>query len=131
MKMLLISDGIEQIRVCRVAAGIAADGSSINEPCDVLVIWRSRYLDKLHQVYINGELVGVTQDGAERSLCVPHRSCYNGSIQVEVFAVEPENSVISHSDQLEEMAGYGCIEVSWPRRMQLPFAGLADIYSNN
>jgi hypothetical protein len=129
--MSLISDGIEQVRIYKVTAGIAVDGSSVNEPCDMFVVWNSRHFDKPHQVYINGELVGVTQDGAERSLCVPHRSCYGGSMRVDVFAVEPESSTTSHSDQINKTASYGCIELSWVRQMQFPFASTADIYSNN
>ena len=129
--MSLISDGIEQVRVFKVTTGIAVGGSGVNEPCDVLVVWNSQHFDKPHQIYINGEFVGVTQDGAERSLCVPHRSCYGGSIRVDVFAVEPEGSTTSHSDQVNKTAGYGCIELSWPRQMQFPFASIANIYSND
>ena len=53
--MGLISSSIDRVRAFALAAGIAADGISVNEPLSVLVKWRSQHGDKLHQVYVNGE----------------------------------------------------------------------------
>jgi len=129
--MSLINDGIEQVRAFKVATGIAADGDSFSSTCDVLVSWKSMHCDKLHQVYINGELAGVSQDGAERLLCVPHKSCYEGGICAEVFAVAPGEGLVDYSDTLLGDAELGRVQLSWARVMGLPLHGAADIHSNS
>lgn len=129
--MSLISDGIEQVRAFKVAAGIAADGDSFSSVCDVLITWKSSHYDRLHQVYINGGLAGVTQDSAERILYVPYKSCYEGGICAEVFAVEHEKSLTDYGESLLGGTEFGRVQMSWARGMKLPLYGVAEIYGNS
>lgn len=128
--MSLISSGIRNVRVYRLAAGIAADGSSVSCPSEILVEWHSTNTDKLHQIYINGRLEGTTANSDDRKILLPYRQSYKGVITLKVYAVEFKDAFSDHSDELENETLYERIELSWPRKMSLPYEGSVDIYSN-
>jgi hypothetical protein len=128
--MGLVSSGIDRVRAYALAAGVRADGSSASEPFGVLVKWRSEYEDKLYQVYVNGELSGITTDFRQRGMIVPILSAWSSAVRIEVFAVEPSEAHIDFSSQLPSRQQAGRIRLGWLRSMALPFEGTAQIFSD-
>ena len=128
--MGLISSGIDRVRAYGLAAGVRANGSAIDEPLSVLVKWRSEHEDKLHQIYVNGELAGVTADYAQRSMIIPIRSAWSSAVRIEVFAVEALEAHIDFSSQLPPLQQAGRTRLSWLRSMALPFEGTAQVFSD-
>ena len=103
--MSLVSSGIDRVRAFALAAGVRAEGDAVDEPLSVLVTWRSEHEDKLHQVYVNGELAGVTTDLEQRSMVVPVRSCWSSAVRIEVFAVKASEAYVDFGGELQ----------SWPQ----------------
>jgi hypothetical protein len=128
--MGLTSSGIDRVRAYALAGGVRADGSAVDEPLSVLVKWRSEHEDKLHQVYLNGKLVGVTTGFVQRSMIVPIRSAWLSAVRIEVFAVEPSEAQVDFSSQLPSRQQAGRIRLSWLRSMALPFEGTAQVFSD-
>ena len=128
--MGLISSGIERVRAFALAAGIVASGRTVNEPVSVLIKWRSEHEDKLHQVYINGELSGVTADCQQRMIVGAIRSGLTSSARVEVDAVEPCERDIDFSDELDSFVQARRVEISWLRVLSLPFEGQSQVFSD-
>lgn len=129
--MSLIIIGISSVKAFKLAAGIASDGSNIAEPGSVLVSWKSVNENCLHQVYINGELVGTTSNPEERKILLPYKSNYKGVITIQVFAVSMSEALIDFSSQLEEVTRYGRIQLNLTRHPSLPYGGGYDVYSNS
>jgi hypothetical protein len=127
--MTLISSGVEKVRAYALPVGIGASGNLVNEPLSVLVIWQSKYDDKLYQVYINGELCGFTEDVAERQAVVSFCSSWQSVIRIEVFAVEPWQANNDYSNELE-FTGGSRVRLSWIKRTSIPPGGTAEIFSN-
>ena len=125
-----ISDGIDRVRVFALAAGVAVDGSAVHEPMHAMVVWRSSHADKLHQVYVNGRLAGVTHDCGERRLVIGLLSSWTAGLRVEVFAVPPGEAHADLGGSLESQQSQGRVEVGWLRRTGLPFGGAVRVYSN-
>ncbi|MCK5172392.1 MAG: hypothetical protein KAR47_03320, partial [Planctomycetes bacterium] len=130
MMMGLVSDGISEVRAFGLAAGISADGGSVDGPLKALVRWRSEHEDKLYQVYVDGRLGGVTADCQQRQMVVSLRSSWQRALQIEVCAVEAGEANIDFVDQLSAAGRSGSVEVSWLRRMSLPIDGWAQVFSN-
>ncbi len=128
--MSLISSGIGGVRAYALAAGVMAGGGVVDEPLGVLVKWRSEHTDKLHQIYVNGELAGVTTGFEQRSMIVPVRSAWSSAVRLEVFAVEPSEANVDFSSELRCRQQTGRIRLSWPRSMALPFEGTAQVFSD-
>lgn len=128
--MGLISSGIDSVRVFGLSSGVDSDGGSVEEPSSLLVKWRSGHDDKLHQVYVNGELAGVACEFAQRMLVVGMPFSFSSALRVEVFAVLPSEWHVDFSDELEASGQAGRVEVVWFRRMGLPREGVADVYSD-
>ena len=128
--MGLISNGIERVRAFALASGIGANGGVVNEPVSVLVKWRSEHEDKLHQVYINGELAGITADCQQRMIVVAIRSVLTSSARVEVYGVELCERNIDFSGELGSFGQMGRVEISWPRELSLPFEGEGQVFSD-
>lgn len=129
--MTLISTGIDKVRAIALAAGIDNSGGSIEEPLFVFIQWFSEYEDKLYQVYVNGELAGVTQDTKAREIIIAFGLSQYDTPQIEVYAVEPSEWNIDHSSELQDLPRSNRFEIDWPRRMSLPFEGIAKVYGNN
>ncbi len=128
--MILVNSGINRVRAFALAGGIGADGGVVNEPLSVLVKWRSEHEDKLHQIYVNGELAGVTTDCLQRMIVILVRSSLTSSAQIEVYAVEPGQRDVDFGVQLESAGQVGRVMVSWPRLLSLPYEGEAEVFSN-
>ena len=128
--MILVSSGINRVRAFALASGIGADGGVVNEPLSVLVKWRSEHEDKLHQIYVNGELAGVTTDCLQRMIVVLVRSSLTSSAQIEVYAVEPGQGDVDFGVQLESAGQVGRVMVNWPRLLSLPYEGEVEVFSN-
>ena len=128
--MGLVSSGIDRVRVYALEAGVRADGSSASEPFGALVKWWSEHEDKLHQIYVNGELAGVTTDSRQRGMIVPIRSAWSSAVRIEVFAVEPSEVNVNFGDELTSRQQAGRIRLSWLRSMALPFEGTMQVYSD-
>jgi len=128
--MGLVSSGIDRVRSYAVPAGVRAGGSVVDEPLSVLVKWRSEHEDKLHQVYANGELAGVTTDTQQRQMIAAIRSHTTSAVRIAVFAVEASEANVDFSSQVESGSQVGRVKISWPRGMNLPFEGTAQVYSD-
>jgi len=128
--MGLVSSGIDQVRAYALAEGVRADGRCVDEPLSVLVEWRSEHADKLHQIYVNGELAGVTKDAEQREIIAAIPSHINSATRIEVYAVEPSDACVDFSSELQSRQQAGRVKINWPRSMSLPFEGTAQIYSD-
>lgn len=128
--MGFVSDGISEVRAFGLAAGISADGNSVDGPLKALVRWRSEHEDKLHQVYVDGRFGGVTTDYQQRQMVVSLRSSWQRALQIEVYAVEAGEANVDFGDQLSAVGRSVAVEVSWLRGMSLPVDGRAQVFSN-
>jgi hypothetical protein len=128
--MALVSSGIDKVRAFGLAAGIGADGVAVNEPVSILVKWHSEHEDKLYQVYINGQLAGVTDDCRQRTIIANIRSLMSSSAKIEIYAVGLDEGDIDFGGQLEDAGRFGRAAVSWARGQGLPFDGTGQIFSD-
>jgi len=128
--MGLVSSGIDRVRAFALAAGVRADGEAISEPQSALVKWRSEHEDKLCQIYVNGELAGVTTDYRQRYMIVPICSLWSSAVRIEVFAVEASEANVNFSSQVQSRSQAGRVKLGWARSMDLPFEGTAQVYSD-
>ena len=122
--------GIDRVRAFGLAAGFGADGGFINTPLSVLVKWRSEHEGKLHQIYVNGKLTGVTGNCRERMLVAGIPSGDLAAARIEVYAVEPSQGNIDFSEDIKLFDQAGRVRIEWPRYLSLPFAGCASVYSD-
>lgn len=128
--MTLVSSGIDKVRAFGLAAGIGADGTAVNEPVNILVKWRSEHEDKLHQVYINSELAGVTDDCFQRTIIATVRSVMSSSAKIEIYAVGMDEGDVDFSVQLENMMQFGRVSLGWAREQSLPLDGMGQVFSD-
>jgi hypothetical protein len=128
--MALISNGIDRVQAYALPAGVRSDGNTINEPLSVLVSWQSIHDDKLHQIYINGKLCGLTEDVFGRQAVVAFSSSWESVIRIEVFAVEPIEGINDYSSELEYRDG-NRVRVSWIKNAAIPLESVVDIFSND
>ncbi len=127
----LIGSGIDRVRAFGLAAGVGADGGFINTPLSVLVKWRSEHEGKLHQVYVNGKLTGVTRNCREHMMVVAIPSGDLAAARIEVYAVEPSQGNIDFNEEIGTFDQAGRVRIEWPRYLSLPFAGCARVYSDS
>ncbi len=127
--MALISNGIDQVRAYALSAGVGADGNTINEPLSVLVSWQSIHDDKLHQIYINGDLCGFTENIFDRQVVLAFCSSWESVVRIEVFAIEPIEGINDYSSELEYRDG-NRVRVSWIRKASLALESVVDVFSN-
>ena len=128
--MSFVSDGIDRVRAFGLAAGVSADGRTVDAPQSVLVKWRSEYKDKLHQVYINGKFAGVTGSCRERMMVVAIPSEHTTAVCIEVYAVDSSRGNVDFSEDIK-LVNQACrVRIQWPRFLSLPFEGCANIYSD-
>ena len=127
--MGLISSGIDWVRVLELPAGVWADGGAVAGPRVCLVKWRSQWLDKIHQVYVNGRIASATVDGKQRQMVVQTPDCCERAVRVEVFAVEPSEADIDFGDTLEQGEGNnGRVKLNLLRSQRLPAGAKFRIY---
>jgi len=128
--MGLVSSGIDWVRAFALAGGVRADGGAVNDPLGALVKWRSEHWDKFHQIYVNGELAGVTSDCQQRRMVVPIPTESGSAVRLEVFAVEASGVHIDFGSELQLQQQAGRVKLSWIRSMNLPFEGTAQVFSD-
>ncbi len=129
--MGLVGTGVDRVRAFGLAAGVATDGATVGEPLSVLVTWRSEHEDKLHQVYVNGELAGVTCEFAQRMLVIGLLSSWSSALRVEVYAVDPSEAHIDFGGEVDGDGQRGRVDIGWLQHMELPTDGFGRVYSNN
>ena len=129
--MSLISSGISNVRVLKIATGIAGDGRSLVEPGSFGITWKSSNVGKLHQVYVNGELAGITSQEQEREIIVPGKANYKGNISVHVFAVDIKNVFDDFSEEINDAMTNGRVQLNFVRLASLPCLGSFNVYSND
>jgi hypothetical protein len=128
--MGLISSGIDGVRVFELPVGVWADGAIVSGPKICLVKWRSTWIDKPHQVYVNGKFAGATIDCGQRQIMVQAPSCYERAARIEVFAVEPSEADIDFGDELEGNEGdSGRVKLGFLRSQRLPAGAKFEVYS--
>ena len=129
--MGLISSGIERVRAFELAGGIWANGDSVDVPRLALVRWYSSWSDKLYQVYVHGRFAGTTVDYDQREMVVAVPTSFSTAVRIEVFAVEPEDSVRDFSADISLVNGQcGRVRIRLLRRQGLPYMGTVRIYFN-
>lgn len=129
---MLLSDGISNVRALAIPAGITADGKVTENVSSVLVKWRSGWLDKLHQVYVNGRLASVTSDCEQREIAVPIPSSEQTAVRIEVFATEEENAHIDQSEELNPAAiQQGRAQIDFAKTHNLPTGATVDYCYDN
>lgn len=128
--MALISSGIYRVRAYALPAGVFANGDCVYEPLSVLVGWRCELEGKLYQVYVDGRLAGVTGDLQQREIAISLNSSWQRVVCIEVYAVEPGEANVDHSDEIESAFGGGRVELSWIRGMSLPHDGVVEVFGD-
>lgn len=129
--MTFSSSTIDRVRAFALSGGVGADGKSVVEPLSALVRWRSEHNNKLHQVYVNGQFAGVTNNCSQRSIVISIPTRSENSLHIAVYSVDPAEQYVDFSDELESLGLAGQVRLSFVRRMSLPFEGSADIYSGS
>ncbi len=129
--MGLIGNGIDSVRVFELPIGIRGDGAIVRGPRICLVKWCSTWIDKAHQVYINGEYAGTTIDCEQRQMVVQTPNCDERAVRVEVFAVEPGEGDIDFCEELTRSNGdSGRVRLSLLRSQRLSAGARFRVYDN-
>jgi len=127
--MGLVSSGIDSVRVFELPMGVWADGGVVAGPRVCLVRWRSAWVDKLHQVYVNGRYGGATVDCEQRQIVVQAPSSFERAVRVEVFAVEPGEAGVDFGDELKQGDGdSGRVKLSLLRSQRLAAGASFEVY---
>lgn len=100
------TEGITHVRVRPLALDLAPDGAAL-APGAVEVTWDSTQQGQWHQIYVNGELAGVTARPDDRRLAVSAPAGSDGlasMLLVEVVAVDSDDRWTDFSNLL---SGFG------------------------
>ncbi len=128
---MLISDGIEKVRVFELPVGIRADGGYVGTPRTSLVKWHSHWPNMLYQVYVNGRYAGVTADSQQRRMVIQMPTSLEAPVRIEVFAVKPEKADTDFSSEIGPSIGRsGRVKIRLLRSQNLPVGATAQIYSD-
>lgn len=113
-------------------AGVKSDGQVNQLAGAVVVKWSSTYIDKLHQVYVNGKFAGATLDANQRQMVAPVPLSQKYAVRIKIFAVEPEFADIDFSELLNtENVQAGRVKLEFARTGNLPMEGNVDYYSDS
>jgi len=130
--MALIKSEIERVRALELPSGVWADGKYVGTPRIALVKWRSCWSDMFYQVYVNGQYAGTTVDSQQRQMIVQMPTSLETPVQIEVFAVKPEEADTDFSSEISSSIGQsGRVRISMLRSQNLPIGATAQIYSDN
>jgi len=130
--MALIESEIERVRALELPSGVWADGKYVGTPRIALVKWRSCWSDMFYQVYVNGQYAGTTVDNQQRQMIVQMPTSLETPVQIEVFAVKPEEADTDFSSEISSSIGQsGRVRISMLRSQNLPIGATAQIYSDN
>ena len=129
--MALLSNGISNVRALAIPAGVCADGTITENVSSALIKWHSSWLDKMHQVYVNGRFAFVTADCRQREAVVSIPSSPQTAVRIEVFATEAENACVDQSSQLNfSAAQQGRAQIDFAKNYNLPIGATVDYYYN-
>jgi len=129
--MGLISEGISNVRVFELPAGVWEDGQAVAGQRVCLVRWKSEWADKIHQVYAGGKFAGATVDCGQRQIWVRMPSCFDRAVRIEVFAVEQSEEGVDFSGQLQQEEGEsGRVRLKMLRSQRLPAGARFEVYFN-
>lgn len=129
--MGLIREGIENVWVCEVPAGVWGSGRGDAIVGRVQVSWRAPESEYLYQVYVGGRFAGVTADVAQRAMICPVPSSFDSSVRVEVFAVEAGDADRDWSREIDSAAcGDGRVRIRLLRCQSLPAGARIEVYGD-
>jgi hypothetical protein len=129
--MGLISEGISNVRVFELPAGVWEDGQAVAGPRVCIVRWKSAWTDKIHQVYVGGRFAGTTVDCEQRQMLVRTPSCFDKAVRVEVFAVEQCEADTDFSKELQQEEGdNGRVRLRLLCSQCLPVGARFEVYYN-
>lgn len=127
--MALISSGVENVRVFELPCGIWSDGGQVVSSHTALVKWRSVWVDKLYQIYVNGQYAGTTVDSQQKEMIVQMPTSLGSPVRIEVFAVDAEQAATDFSSEIEPSFGHsGRVRISMLRGQSLPIGATAQVY---
>ena len=127
--MGLIREGIDCVRVYELPVGIWADGKVAAGPRVCLVKWRSKWLDKVHQVYVNGRFAGATIDCQQRQMVVATPNCSERVVRVEIFALGISEADVDFSEELQQSnERNGRVKLSLLRSQRLASGARFNVY---
>jgi hypothetical protein len=130
--MVLISSGIELVRVFELPGGIWADGEYVGTPRTALVQWRSCLSGMFYQVYVDGRYAGATADSEQRQIIVQIPTSLETAVRIEVFAVEAGKADMDFSSELDPLpADSGRVRIVLLRSQNIPIDATAQIYFDN
>lgn len=130
--MSLLRDGIEDVRAFVLPDSIEANGDFVGISRSALVTWRSSLEQRLFQVYVNGQLAGVTLDSQQRKLVVQVPSSFESAVHCEVVSVEPKDADTSFADRIDPAASTGArVKLVLLRSQDLPTGATVNIYFDN
>ncbi|AQT67113.1 hypothetical protein STSP2_00254 [Anaerohalosphaera lusitana] len=125
---MFYKDGIDRVRAFGIASGYGENGAGREVPYAALVKWQSQHGDKLHQVYVNGELAGVSSDCGVRQMVVGLPVCFEGPVRIEVVAVDPGEGWKQFDVCDEPGSLNGRVELRWVKLHGLPYEGRYEVY---
>jgi hypothetical protein len=129
--MGLVSEGINDVRAFELPLGIWADGKCMLMPRVALVRWKSSWIDKFYQVYVNGRFSVTTTDAEQREMIVQVPSSFGSAVRMEVFAVDAQEADIDFgSDLAASRRDSGRIRISLLRNQGLSVDVRAEIYGD-
>jgi hypothetical protein len=129
--MGLISGGVEKVRALEIPAGVWANGTGVGSPRAAVVMWRSCWSDKFHQVYVNGRYAGTTVDTEQRQMAIQVPTSLETAVRIEVFAVEVEEADIDFSSEIDSLpARSGRVRIALLRGQGLPMGATAQVYGD-
>jgi len=122
--------GIDKVRAMVFPAGQLCDGQIVPLPGLVLLRWRSDEADKLFQIYVNGNLAGVTSHFQQRTLLVQCDTDHPAAI--EIVSMDCQNRYEDYSEELDgfKNSDGSHVVLTWPRRGVLPLDSIAYVYWN-
>lgn len=129
--MSLISVGIDRVRVIGLPAGVWSDGAELVSGKMAVIKWRSSWSDKFYQVYINGQLAGVTIDTDQRMMLVRLPISLEVAVRLEVFAIEAGECYQDFSEELEKGFGdSGRVKINLLADQSLPRDSRVEVFWN-
>jgi len=124
--MTLLSEGISNVRVFSIPAGIGADGCV---SAAAIVKWDSQYDGKFYQVYVNGKFAGATVVAGQRKFAVEIPLSEMTAARVEVFAVDGDYAQEDFSDEIPVQQGRA--ELEFARVQSIPAGARVGYYFDN
>lgn len=129
--MSFISEGIDKVRAFVVPSGFGKTDLHGVEPGSAIVKWVSSNNDKLHQIYVNGNLAAVTSCKGQYQILLSLRKQWGNNFRIEIGAVDCVDAYEDFSDELDmEPAVSGRMRISFLRSLNLPYEATFAVYNS-